>query len=368
MTIKQTFLLALAMAMSVGSLKSQVTCDVHRQQFTILSDNSGTHLGANMLIGEYSGNTSFGSLMTDANMTRLTNTPEYLVLRQINLLSAGDLGNALDDFKPGESRERARKMFANVNGLKNLYANIQDFRLLAKALFGPLTHITYESSSKNGHRVTFSAYLEKYENKYVFVEPKNVDIFACAAASFPYWIPESERQLSKVDDKKLLNATFIYSNDLDTNLDFSNSKIIIKYNLNHVVGNDQVSESRDPLGVFMRQVIDAYKNDNTNGIVSVWRPGIDRMFIKAAIQNGEQKATVDYFRKYKDFNIVFYISNENQYWIYITPSGDSNQLKLFHVVKIDDTFKLNAHSDEVFADEILSSEQMAAALMMQVRK
>ena len=366
MTIKQILLSVLVISLSIDFSRSQIACDVHRQQFSILSDDKGTCLGADLLIGEYPTNTSFGSLMINANTEWLTNTPEYLVLRQIKLLSSGDLENVIGDFKPGESREKARKMFADINGLKKFYADIQDFRLLTKAIFGPLTYITYESSLRNGHRATLSAYLEKDGNNYVFVEPKDIEIFNWAASAFPYWKSKVERLISKDDDENLLNATFTYSNEVETNSDFSDSKVIIKYKLTNIAGSTRISESQDPLGVFMRQIIDAYKNDSTNAIISLWRSGRDKMFINGMIQNGEQKETVDYFKKYEDFKINFYISNANQYWVYLTPFLKNDQLKLFRVTKVGDAFKLVAYSDEVFADEILSSKQMTAALMMQV--
>jgi len=338
-------------------------CDVHRQQFSILKDGTGVALGAELLVGEYPSNALSG-LLENANKD-FTAAPEYLIVRQIQSLSKGDVAAALADFEQGESRENARQWFANTNDLKRFYTNFNDFVFRSKAIFGPITCITYQSAMRQGHRVTLSACLRKKAEGYVLIAPPNeMGLFSWSFASFPYWETKEEREIPQAESSKLLNATFRHGAGHDTNDD---STVVIKYHLTDFPESKQVFERDGLLWTFLREMVTAYRTSDTNGILSLWETGSQK-FVNAEIKNNELQSTVNYFKSFNDFNIQFYITSSNQFWLYISPVGETGQLKLIRLVNANNEFKLTTRFSEVFADKILSSEEMATVLVQQAKR
>src|SRR5439155_52024 len=96
--------------------------------------------------------------------------------------------------------------------------------------------------------------------------------------------------------------------------------------------------------------------------------------ISAMIDNNDIQLTGEYFKRFPDYQVAFYIKSGDSYWVYLNPIGKKDELRLVPLLKQGDTYKMRVlESDPVngpdpFAEDILSSPATQTVLLRQLQR
>jgi hypothetical protein len=138
--------------------------------------------------------------------------PEYLLLRELDLVAKGEKEAIVDLYHGDESKnfarnERWRDMEYSTSFARN---KVDHYLLETKAHFGPFVRIRYKPVVKDGVSIGGAVVMREIEGAYLFSEELGREhLFQKAAEAYPYWGNTADRN-NTGDLTGFKKASFFY--------------------------------------------------------------------------------------------------------------------------------------------------------------
>jgi hypothetical protein len=215
------FLLACAFTLLGGFASAQIPTEgmfgvsIREQFYPVLGTGADTSLAVGMTISSYPDDTTLSvvreKLSGLAEVDRLK-VPEYLLLRELDLVAKGEKEAIVDLYHGDESKnfarnERWRDMEYSTSFARN---KVDHYLLETKAHFGPFVRIRYKPVVKDGVSIGGAVVMREIEGAYLFSEELGREhLFQKAAEAYPYWGNTADRN-NTGDLTGFKKASFFY--------------------------------------------------------------------------------------------------------------------------------------------------------------
>jgi len=374
------FVLTFFIFITTSSLMAEselVDCKINRHAFPILKDNEGkVVLCAELSAGIYSESitkSKIDELLKGLPEVKKLTIPEYLIIKEFNESKEGNIQKLLLNYKGEKSKRYAKSLFSNISELRDYNRdNVKDILFQTKTVFGDLIRIKYKRIARKGHSFGWVSFLKKIDGRYYFVHELNDNhILHTVAGAFPYW--EWEKHHNFIFPKELLIADLGYSSpNPNVNNDYSSTSVRIGYAIKRFPNNLSLFNNNifplfeENVRNVFRKAIKVYQSNDKNGIVAMWEPK-RRKVIEKLIDHS--KHSVEFFNQYSDIQLKFYFDYGKECFVYFRPVINKDEYAPLRVVRLsreNGKLFLTDKTESIFADKILSSEEMAKVLAIQM--
>lgn len=199
------FLLACAVTLLGGFASAQIPTEgmfgvsIREQVYPVLGTGADTSLAVGMTISSYPDDTTLSvvreKLSGLAEEDRLK-VPEYLLLRELDLVAEGEKEAIVDLYFDDESKRFARndRWRDMENATSFARDKVDHYLLQTKAHFGPFVRIRYKPVVKEGVSIGGVVVMREIEGAYYFSEELGREhVFHSAAEAYPHWKESADR-------------------------------------------------------------------------------------------------------------------------------------------------------------------------------
>ena len=341
--MKNKYLIIITYLFSLSTF-SQIVCDVKKQKITLASNLNGeVSIGMELTVGRYK-DTNLKNVLdfvSQFNEKDRLLIPEYLIIRQLNLIKKGDSVGVVGDFFGKKALDYAKQNFTDIKIKQDDHSKIKDIHFITKSYYGKFIKIKYKYIYNDGSEFFWGGILSKVDNRFYFVdELDDHDLFYSLTEAYPFWIPES--QMKSFNDNGLEKVEQIYKNDLK----YNESSYSLFFRINSFPEKSfaiqELSEEELKLKSFLRKASLLAKGNKVNSLKNMFVTNLGK-WVEMSFSKGKQSNLSILLKTADDLNLVYYITTDKEYLVYVRPvfNGKLGRLGVIRVIRQNEQLKLS---------------------------